>query len=92
MAWCKILRPPIVFISCLGALAAALNRTVYQNLNISLLSCNQSIHDLTYSDLEDVIFFEGQVDDENRIEIENHQNYHLKCRELLLMKINQFLY
>lgn len=64
----------------------------YTNLNISLLSCDQSIDDLTYSDLEDIIFFEGQVDDENRIEIENHQNYHLKCRELLLYKINHFLY
>ncbi len=62
----------------------------YTDLNIEMLSCDQSIdYDL---DLGDVVFCEGKVDDENREDIENHQQYHLKSRELLVYKINHFLY
>jgi geranylgeranylglycerol-phosphate geranylgeranyltransferase len=36
LAWFKIIRPPIVFISCLGALVGALNSAVYLNVKLSL--------------------------------------------------------
>jgi len=36
IAWFRIIRPPIVFISCLGAIVAALNGSIYINGNIEL--------------------------------------------------------
>jgi geranylgeranylglycerol-phosphate geranylgeranyltransferase len=36
VAWCKIVRPPIVFISCLGVLVGALNSAVFLNIKLSL--------------------------------------------------------
>ncbi len=36
VAWCKIVRPPIVFISCLGVLVGALNSAVFLNVHLSL--------------------------------------------------------
>ena len=36
IAWFRIIRPPIVFISCLGAIVAALNSSIYINGNIEL--------------------------------------------------------
>ena len=60
----------------------------YTYLNIEMLSCDQSIdYDL---DLEEIMFYKGQI--ENREEIEDQHRYHLKCRELLLYKIKQFLF
>jgi 4-hydroxybenzoate polyprenyltransferase len=36
VAWCKIVRPPIVFISCLGVLVGALNSAVFLHIQLSL--------------------------------------------------------
>ena len=36
IAWFRIIRPPIVFISCLGAIVAALNSSIYINGNIEI--------------------------------------------------------
>jgi len=38
VAWFKIIRPPIVFISCLGAIVGALNSAIYLNQKVSLSS------------------------------------------------------
>ena len=35
LAWIKIIRPPIVFISCLGALVGALNAAVFLDINLT---------------------------------------------------------
>jgi len=35
IAWIKIIRPPIVFISCLGALVGALNAAVFFDINLT---------------------------------------------------------
>ena len=35
-AWIRIIRPPIVFISCLGAFVGALNTAVYLDINLTL--------------------------------------------------------
>lgn len=60
----------------------------YTHLNIEMLSCDQSIDYDMY--LEEIMFYKGQI--ENREEIEDQHRYHLKCRELLLYKIKQFLF
>ena len=36
IAWFRLIRPPIVFISCLGATVAALNSSIYLNGNIEI--------------------------------------------------------
>ena len=36
LAWIKIIRPPIVFISCLGALAGVLNTAVFLGVDLSI--------------------------------------------------------
>lgn len=64
----------------------------YVNFNIEMLSCEQSIDCDEIDESLETFFYEGKIDDENRSEIENLYDYHLKARELLLMKINQFLF